>query len=206
MATTTNYGWTTPDNTAYVKDGASAIRTLGSSVDTSLFSLSNGKNVGHSIIARTSFSAQTTVSFSNIFTSNFDNYQILINIEAASAANTLLLRLRSGTTDNSATNYNRQELTANSTTVTAGQGANQTAFLCGQYNTAGGASSVTLYNPNEVQYTYITSEGVSPMTNVTMVKSAGFFTLTTAFNGFSVIAAGGTITGTIKVYGMRKLV
>jgi hypothetical protein len=37
MATTTNYGWTTPDNTAYVKDGASAIRSLGSSIDTSLY-------------------------------------------------------------------------------------------------------------------------------------------------------------------------
>jgi hypothetical protein len=34
MATTTNYGWTTPDDTALVKDGAAAIRTLGSSIDT----------------------------------------------------------------------------------------------------------------------------------------------------------------------------
>jgi hypothetical protein len=37
MATTTNYGWTTPDDTALVKDGAAAIRTLGSSVDTTVF-------------------------------------------------------------------------------------------------------------------------------------------------------------------------
>jgi hypothetical protein len=36
MATTTNYGWTTPDNTDLVKDGAAAIRTLGSSIDTTL--------------------------------------------------------------------------------------------------------------------------------------------------------------------------
>ncbi len=36
MATTTNYGWTTPDDTALVKDGASAIRSLGSSIDTTL--------------------------------------------------------------------------------------------------------------------------------------------------------------------------
>lgn len=36
MATTTNNGWTTPDDTAYVKDGASAIRTLGSAIDTSV--------------------------------------------------------------------------------------------------------------------------------------------------------------------------
>jgi hypothetical protein len=46
MATTTNYGWTTPDNTALVKDGASAIRTLGSSIDTSVKSLSPGTTAG----------------------------------------------------------------------------------------------------------------------------------------------------------------
>jgi len=37
MATTTNYGWTTPNDTDLVKDGAAAIRTLGSSVDTTVF-------------------------------------------------------------------------------------------------------------------------------------------------------------------------
>jgi hypothetical protein len=36
MATTTNYGWTTPDDTALVKDGAAAIRTLGTSIDSTL--------------------------------------------------------------------------------------------------------------------------------------------------------------------------
>jgi hypothetical protein len=33
MATTTNYSWSTPDDTALVKNGASAIRTLGSAID-----------------------------------------------------------------------------------------------------------------------------------------------------------------------------
>ena len=37
MASTTNYGWTTPNDTDLVKDGASAIRTLGSSIDTTVF-------------------------------------------------------------------------------------------------------------------------------------------------------------------------
>lgn len=36
MATTTNYSWTTPDDTDLVKNGASAIRTLGSAVDSTL--------------------------------------------------------------------------------------------------------------------------------------------------------------------------
>jgi len=46
MATTTNYGWTTPDDTALVKDGASAIRTLGSSVDTTTKALNPETTLG----------------------------------------------------------------------------------------------------------------------------------------------------------------
>ena len=46
MATTTNYSWTTPDDTALVKDGASAIRTLGSSVDTTVKALNPETTLG----------------------------------------------------------------------------------------------------------------------------------------------------------------
>lgn len=42
MATTSNFGWTTPDDTDLVKDGAAAIRTLGSAIDTSLVDLKGG--------------------------------------------------------------------------------------------------------------------------------------------------------------------
>lgn len=42
MATTTNFGWSTPDDTDLVKNGASAIRTLGSSIDTSMVYLKGG--------------------------------------------------------------------------------------------------------------------------------------------------------------------
>jgi hypothetical protein len=37
MPNTTNYGWQTPSDSDLVKDGASAIRTLGSSIDTTVF-------------------------------------------------------------------------------------------------------------------------------------------------------------------------
>jgi hypothetical protein len=42
MATTTNFGWTTPDDTSLVKDGAAAIRSLGQAIDTSLMDLEGG--------------------------------------------------------------------------------------------------------------------------------------------------------------------
>lgn len=42
MANTTNFGWETPDDTDLVKDGASAMRTLGSAIDTSMADLKGG--------------------------------------------------------------------------------------------------------------------------------------------------------------------
>ena len=46
MATTTNYGWDTPDDTDLVKDGAAAIRTLGSSIDTTTKNLNPETTLG----------------------------------------------------------------------------------------------------------------------------------------------------------------
>jgi hypothetical protein len=46
MATTTNYGWTTPDDTALVKDGAAALRSLGTSVDTTTKNLNPSTTLG----------------------------------------------------------------------------------------------------------------------------------------------------------------
>lgn len=43
MASTTNYSWSTPDDTALVKDGAAAIRSLGSAIDSTVFT--NASNV-----------------------------------------------------------------------------------------------------------------------------------------------------------------
>lgn len=42
MATTTNYGWTTPNDTDLVKDGAAAIRSLGQAIDTTFAELKGG--------------------------------------------------------------------------------------------------------------------------------------------------------------------
>jgi hypothetical protein len=46
MASTTNYSWSTPDDTALVKDGAAAIRTLGSSIDTTTKALNPSTTLG----------------------------------------------------------------------------------------------------------------------------------------------------------------
>ena len=45
MATTTNYSWTTPNDTDLVKDGASAIRTLGSAIDTTVYGVATKSTI-----------------------------------------------------------------------------------------------------------------------------------------------------------------
>jgi hypothetical protein len=46
MATTTNYSWSTPDDSALVKDGASAIRSLGTAIDTTTKNLNPSTTLG----------------------------------------------------------------------------------------------------------------------------------------------------------------
>ena len=70
MATTTNFGWTTPDDTGLVKDGASAIRTLGSSADTTVAGL-----------RYFTINSQTGTSYTTVLG---DSYQVLITMNNAS--------------------------------------------------------------------------------------------------------------------------
>lgn len=107
MANTTNFGWETPDDTDLVKDGAAAIRTLGSAIDTSLVDLKGGTT--GQVLAKAS---NTDLDFtwatdaSGIPATIFDAKGDLI---AASAADTAA-RLAVGT--------NGQYLSANSSTAT----------------------------------------------------------------------------------------
>lgn len=45
MATSTYYGWSEPDDTAYVKNGAQAMRTLGNAIDTTVNKIESSKGL-----------------------------------------------------------------------------------------------------------------------------------------------------------------
>jgi hypothetical protein len=73
MPTTTNYGWTTPADTDLVKDGALAIRTLGSAIDTTVFNNAN-LIVKRNYIINGGFSvAQRGTSFTSTGSANNDD-------------------------------------------------------------------------------------------------------------------------------------
>jgi hypothetical protein len=118
MANTTNFGWETPDNTDLVKDGAAAIRTLGSAIDTSLVDLKGGTT--NQVLAKnsdTDMDFKWVADASGIAATIFDAKGDII---AASAADTAA-RLAVGT--------NGQVLTADSTEATGLKWASNTSGL-----------------------------------------------------------------------------
>lgn len=104
MATTTNFGWETPDDTDLVKDGAAAIRTALGGVDTSFVDLKGGTT--GQVLSKAS---NTDLDFSWIAVDPLTILDAKGDLISATAADTPA-RLPVGT--------NGQILTADSTTST----------------------------------------------------------------------------------------
>jgi hypothetical protein len=200
--TTTNYAWTYPTSTDLVKDGATAIQTAIQGADTSLFSITSGKNVGLVHINTTTFTSGTSVQINNVFTSSFDNYLIQIsNVKCSVAANTTL-RLSVGGTPNTAASYLNGQIywsAAVPTTITA----TDVWFPIGGAGTTdntGMSSIVTLTNPAKALPTGFHSQAEG---NSTSNIINGVHQVSTAYDGLNFF--GGTFTsGTIRIFGYRN--
>jgi hypothetical protein len=207
MATTTNYGWTTPDNTAYVKDGASAIRTLGSSVDTSLFNITNGKNVGLAFISAQSVSAASTVTFSSVFTSTFTDYIITWSGVSSVANAQIAYRNATSGTPSTGSNYNGIEVYSNNSTAPsnyAGGAADRIHLFDG--GTASGTGLAFIFDPFLASPTRIQSNSIgftSSSSFSTIIGNGGSHTVSTSYDGFVLTPNTGTLTGDFRLYGLR---
>lgn len=109
MATTSNFGWETPDDTDYVKDGAAAMRTLGNSIDTSMGDLKGG-TTGQVLSKATN----TDMDFAWVDPNDADAIQNSI----IDAKGDLIVGSAADTATRLAVGTNGQVLTADSTTAT----------------------------------------------------------------------------------------
>lgn len=204
MATTTNYGWTTPDDTALVKDGASAIRSLGSAIDTSMFT-TNKAGLIH--IQTTSFSAQSSVSISSVFSSTYTNYKIFLNTTNASGGS-LRVRLRSSTTDNTTSNYAsnyrfRQVGGAGDSSLSDGF---TTSWTIAQASDPVDISTdLTLFNPFGTDQTYYVQNSLVQFgASYYYIEGGAVQTESLSFDGITFFTGTNSMTGAISVYGVRK--
>jgi len=206
MATTTNYGWTTPDDTALVKDGAAAIRTLGSSIDTSLNTALGTKKAGLVLLNTTSFSGVSSQSVNDVFSATYNNYLIVIDDlvkNLGSGDLSIFLRLRVSATDSTTGYYWGQgySLFASDTAGTGRVNNGNNFSAAGCNDTVKGYSQIWLQNPFLAKTTGYQSIQTRQDAGA---YSAGYNSAATSYTGFSLVAAANNMTGTVSTYGFNK--
>jgi hypothetical protein len=147
------------------------------------------------------FASATSLSLNGVFTSDFDDYMVVIR-NTASAGERFEFRLRAGT-DASGSNYVRQSLNADSTAISADR-ATMTSFNLQLVGTSPNGWLSHWYGPNLAQPTAFRGVSVSSRSSGYIVDQAGTHSLATAYDGFSMIAVSCNITGLVTVYGLSQ--
>ena len=206
MATTTpNYGWDVPTSTDYVKDGATAIETLGDDIDASLFSITSGKNVGEVYIGTYAWSG-STVTIDNVFTTDFDEYRIVVNQSAGTAYSGIAAIPRSGGADISA-NLSCSFIYQSGTSLVVAQiGSWRVSDFAATGNGGSATFEMSIFNPMNTTYhtTYITDSFFpDSSTTSSRILGAGSWRVTTQMQGIK-FSASSSQTAKVTIYGKRK--
>ena len=174
MATTTNYGWSTPDNTAYVKDGAQAIRTLGSAIDTTLASFLNIKQIVTGTTNTPVSNSTTTMADTGLtatITPSSVNSKILVIVSHSdcsksngNAANALGMRLVRGAT----TLYTFAASLSYTGTAIENRTSTSTVFLDSPATTSA-TTYKTQFN-NNLNAATVTVQAGSPSSSIVLVE------------------------------------
>ena len=205
MATTTpNYGWAVPTSTDLVKDGATAIETLGDAIDASMNTALGTKKAGMVLLNTTSFSGVASQSINDVFSSTYNSYKIIIKATSASSLVALSMRLRVGGADNSSSNYTSQRLVMDSTTLT-GQRSTATEWGAGSLDsTVQNPATIEIFNPFDTKNTLMVVDQCHTITgNIVKIIASQGTTVTTSYTGFTLLCAQ-NITGEVSVYGFNK--
>lgn len=198
MATTTNYGWETPDDTDLVKDGALAQRTTASAIDTSLYSITAGKNVGLVPLTTQTFTSSSGIILSNIFSAAYDNYVVDIKLTAVSGTPTLTCQLRTGSTTLSS-GYNSNLIYGNNGANGATRATNA-FYSFGQ--SAGDFTHAIISSPFLAQPT---TWSATSQQGQYCGYDAGVVGGSTSYESLVVgNTIGGLNTGVVRVYGIRN--
>lgn len=259
MATTTNYSWTTPDDTALVKDGAAAIRSLGTAIDTTVFnnagaaiaktivdakgdlivgtaadtvarlasSASNGDLLtvdtstasglkwaapaasgAFTKISRTSFSNVAGQEFSDVFTSTYPTYRIVIeNIFAASANDVIQFQVKTSGGVQSASYYGSNlNLIFNSTAIdTVISNNNGTVYKLNKDSAGSDAAGGSTFVFDVINAGINGRASWSGFGNVRQSgytnAFGGYRAVTETVTGFKLSGSTSNITGTVAIYG-----
>jgi hypothetical protein len=204
MATvTTNYSWPIPQSTDLVKDGATAISSLGSAIDTTVFAQSSGLVKINSTTTSGSVASQ---SVNDVFSSTYENYRIIATL-VGTTVEAFSLRLRVSAADNTSSNYYfvGTDINSSSATMTVRGGDPTTSFRVATIGNDFTVITIDLAGPQTTSKTaFVSASGAGNGTNEGYGGTfSGFFSGTTQFTGFTLLGAS-NFSGTIRTYGWKN--
>jgi hypothetical protein len=167
---------------------------------------------GMTLLNASTFTTASSISVNNVFTTTYDNY--IITVTGTSSADLdVAFRFRASGTDVTSASYQTvaQRLYANGSTPTASNASatNATSITTtfGLGNARPSAATINVFRP-------FTSDTWKPITatnafnhsgvNVLTASMAGTINSSTLFDGFTLLVTSGSITGILKVYGLRN--
>lgn len=161
--------------------------------------------------AETAFTAASSITADNVFTSSYSNYRLVINTTSA-GNNVVNFRLRVGGVSAS-TNYNRQELSVFSTSVAAARTSSATSgLLCYANGALQYVGILDLFGPQLAQPTQffdvaLNNGGTAPAlyTSPELYLYAQNHSTATAYDGIEILSAS-NLTGVYSIYGYSKTV
>lgn len=160
--------------------------------------------MGFILLKSQAISAASSVSVNGVFTSTYESY-LLEYFGSISVEENIRFRMRTtaGGDDTSA-NYYYQHLTASHTTVSGYRTSTDTKVDVMYCNSEKAYISLRLGGPNLATRTAFRSNGASAVASAYLRDTAGQVATTTQYDGISLIAGAGTLTGTLLIYGLRK--
>ena len=203
MATvTTNYGFDIPQSSDLVKDGATAIATLGQDIDTAMNTALGTKKAGMVLLNTTSFSGVSSQSVNDVFSATYDTYRLVTSFFGSTSADSRIKWRISGA-DNSSNAYYTQNLLASTSSVSTNlNGPVTTGHILGTHVTTNPmVSTYDIGTPFATTKTQII--GMHAKDSEFELKN-GVYDAGASFTGFTIIPASGTITGSVSVYGYNK--
>jgi hypothetical protein len=164
---------------------------------------------GLDLIASQSFSAVSSVSINNCFTSTYENYRIIMRTVLTSSAGLMNARLRSSGTDNSTSNYDTTTFYSAGNNTYGNQNCdnNISTWYAGNIDVYPAYYVYEVSNPQKSEVTLMTSHAAGARSGASlnaMYSGAFRFNQTTSFDGITFYPATSTMTGNIRVYGYRN--
>jgi hypothetical protein len=175
--------------------------------------VSSSQPPGLQLINTTTFTNQSTVPVDNCFTSEFANYALTVNITNVSGETGIFLRMRVGGVTNANAEYvygGFQSYTGSAVLASVNGGGTTTDWKVADQSNIRYQNTpirIEVMSPQLSFRTSIFSHGFTPVDPLPYYRHiGGTMSVTTAYDGFSLITNSGsfTMSGTVRTYGYRN--